>query len=139
MGREMVYPGVPMNVQLINTVLLAEDYEKLVQWYIDTLELEVKLKMEGDYHYTDLARDGKLIVGICPASEMDHAPTMPRNNSAILQVSVSDIDTLFRKVKENGGMDIFGPSVDKNEGFKFGGFKDPEGNMVWVMENFDFT
>lgn len=66
------HEGVPMDVQLINTVLLAEKYERLVQWYVDTLELVVKLK------------------------------------------------------------------VDKNEGFTYGSFSDPEGNPVWVMENFDF-
>jgi len=106
---------------------------------IDTLELEVKLQVEKDYRYTDLAKDGKLIVGICPVSEMKHTPTIPRNNSAVLQISVSDIETLFKGVKENGGKDIFGPSVDKNEGFKYGGFQDPEGNMVWVMEDLDFS
>ncbi len=127
-----------MDIQLINTVLLAEKYESLVQWYVDTLELEVKLKVDKDYHYTDLAKDGKLIVGICPAFEMKHTPTRPRNNSAILQVSVSDSHTLFSRVKENGGTVLFGPSVDKNEGFAYGSFSDPEGNPVWVMENFNF-
>ena len=61
-----------MEVTLINSVILAENYEKLVEWYIKTLDLEVKLKVDKDYHYTDLAQAGKLVVGICPAEEMKH-------------------------------------------------------------------
>ncbi len=128
-----------MDITLINTVILAEKYEELVNWYITALELDIKLKVDKDYHYTDLARRGKLIVGICPASEMKHVPTIPRNNSAILQISTDDIHSLFSRVADHGGKIRYGPAVDKNDGFTFGGFSDPEGNHVWVMENFDFS
>ncbi len=128
-----------MDIQLINTVILAENYDKLVKWYKETMELDIKLQVDKDYHYTDLAKNNKLIVGICPASEMKHNPTAPRNNSTVLQISVDDIESLLHKVAENGGSIIFGPAVDKNDGFKYGGFRDPEGNDVWVMENFDFS
>ena len=128
-----------MEISLINAVILAQDYEKLVNWYKETLELEIKLQVDKDYHYTDLAEGGKLVVGICPAKEMKHTPSTPRNNSVALQISVSDIEDLFTKVKENKGTILAGPSVDKNEGFRFGAFVDIEGNPVWVMENFDFS
>ena len=127
-----------MNIKLINTVILAEDYRTLVDWYRKTLGLDVKLETEKDYHYTDLAKDGQLIVGICPASEMNHTPASPRNNSTLLQISTDDIHTLFSSVQEHGGTILFGPSVDKNDGFTYGSFSDIEGNPVWVMENFDF-
>ena len=128
-----------MDIRLINTVILANDYWALVEWYKKTLDLEVKLEADKDYHYTDLAKNGQLIVGICPASEMGHSPTTPRNNSTLLQISTDDIHALFAKVKENSGAVQFGPSVDKNDGFTFGSFLDPEGNPVWVMENFNFN
>jgi len=127
-----------MKTQPITTILLAEDYENLVDWYIKALELEIKLQTSKDYHYTDLAQGGKLVVGICPAAEMSVALQSPRNNSMILHVSVSDIEALFKKVVELGGKVTAGPSVDRNEGFKFGAFEDPEGNPVWVIENFKF-
>jgi len=128
-----------MDIKLINSVILSENYEKLVEWYVKTLDLEIKLQVDKDYHYTDLAKNGKLTIGVCPASEMDHVPSHPRNNSTIIQISVSDIRELFGRVKEAGGTILFGPSVDKNEGFSYGAFLDPEGNQVWVMENFDFS
>lgn len=128
-----------MDIKLINTVILAEDYGSLVEFYTTALELDVKLKHEEGYHFTDLAKNGQLIVGIAPASEMQHTPTSPRNNSAVLQISTDDIHRLFARVKEFGATALFGPSVDKNEGFTYGAFADPEGNHVWVMENFDFS
>ena len=127
-----------MKNRLINIVILAEDYDTLVDWYIRTLDLEVKLKVDKDYHYTDLAWDGQLVVGICPATGMKHTPTIPRNNSTVLQISVPDAAGLFERVKANGGTILFGPAVDRNEGFTYGAFADPEGNQVWVMENFNF-
>ena len=128
-----------MKTQPITTILLAENYEKLVDWYQKALDLEIKLQVSKDYHYTDLAQGGKLIVGICPAKEMGVTLQSPRNNSMILHVSVSDnIEALFKKVEELGGTVTSGPSVDRNEGFRFGSFEDPEGNPVWVIENFKF-
>jgi predicted enzyme related to lactoylglutathione lyase len=127
-----------MKTRPINTVLLAEDYEKLVDWYQEALDLDIKLQTSKDYHYTDLAQEGRLVVGICPASEMNITLPKPRANSMVLHVSVDDIEGLFKRVVEMGGKVTQGPSVDRNEGFKFGGFEDPEGNPVWVIENFKF-
>ena len=126
----------PMEVEPIPSVIMAEDYKALVNWYQEVLGLEVKLRKDQDYHYTDLAHNGKLIVGLCPASEMGHLPTTPRNNSLALHILVSDIEALFEKVAASGGKVLHGPAVDKHEGFKFGNFADPEGNEVWVIENF---
>lgn len=126
-----------MEVTPVHSVILAQDYKKLVEWYKKTLGLKVKLEVSDEFHYTDLAsQDGQLVVGICPASEMGHEPTEPRNNSLCLHISTSDIEALFKQVKKAKGKDLFGPSVDKKEGYKYGAFSDPEGNSIWVIENF---
>ena len=61
-------------------------------------------------------------------------PPTPRNNTVIVQLSVSDISKLFAKVKETGGKILFGPSVDKKEGYLYGGIADIEGNQIWIVE-----
>lgn len=123
---------------MINSVILAENYTALVDWYKDVLELDIKFQDNKEYHYTDLAQNRKLIVGIGKAEKMGHKPNIPKNNSVILQISVSNIYNLFDKVKKNGGKILYGPSMDKNFGFLYGGFEDIEGNQVWVIENYDF-
>ena len=76
-------------------------------------------------------------MGICKAGQMHHEPNKIKNNSVIMQISVSNIYELFDKVKKYNGKILNGPSMDKNYGFLFGGFEDIEGNQIWVIENFD--
>lgn len=123
-----------MEIKLLNIVLFAENYQELVKWYQDALGFELVLKEEGEYHYTELGFNKKSIIGLTPAIEVEHTPNKIRNNSAVLQIQVSDIHSLFKNVKEKGGKILFGPSADEKYGFLYGAFADIEGNQVWVIE-----
>lgn len=61
-------------------------------------------------------------------------PTSPRNNTVIIQLSVSDINKLFAKVKKTSGKILFGPSLDEKEGYLYGALADIEGNQIWIIE-----
>lgn len=124
-----------MKTNLLYPIVLAENYEELVEWYIKTFDLTVKYKAEDEENYTGLEQLGKLVVGIAIAHEMGVKPTSPRNNTAIIQLSVSDINKLFAKVKKTGGKILFGPSLDEKEGYLYGGLTDIEGNQIWIVEN----
>ncbi|MGB3340311.1 MAG: VOC family protein [bacterium] len=122
-----------MKTSLINAVILAENYDKLVDWYIQTFTLDVEHKVEKDYHYTELAQNGHSVVGIAKTEEMGVTPTKPRNNSVIVQIMVSNIYELCDRIKAHGKV-LFGPTRDKDEGFTYGGIADPEGNQIWLVE-----
>ena len=122
-----------MKISLINGVILAEDYEKLVDWYIKTFSLDIASRREKDYHYTELIQNGQAVVGIAKTEEMGVIPTKPRNNTVIIQIEVSDIQELFARVSDSGKV-LFGPSKDKDGAFIYGGLADPEGNQIWVVE-----
>ena len=122
-----------MKTSLINGVILAEDYDKLVAWYVGVFSLDIINRKEKDYHYTELAHEGQAIVGIARTEEMGIVPTKPRNNSIVIQIQVSDIEVLFERVRGSGKV-LFGPSRDKDEGFIYGGIADPEGNQIWIVE-----
>ncbi|NNC95694.1 MAG: hypothetical protein HKN92_09040 [Chitinophagales bacterium] len=123
-----------MRLKLLNIVVFAENYEELLKWYQDTFKLEILLKEDGEYHYTELGNENQVIVGITPAKEINHQPENPRNNSTILQVEVSDIQELFKNVVDNGGKVIFGPSLEEQHKFYYGGVTDIEGNQIWIIE-----
>jgi predicted enzyme related to lactoylglutathione lyase len=123
-----------MKLELMNAVILAEDYEKLRDWYIDTLELTVDGEWTENYHYAELVRDGKFVVGIATAEEMKTTPGDRKNATVIAQLNTDDIKGLCERVREKGGDVPFGPSFEKDEKFWFGGFADPEGNLFWVVE-----
>ncbi len=126
-----------MNINLLNPMILAEDYEKLIEWYIKTFDLTIKAKVEEGDEYTELEQAGKLVVGIAKADEMGVKPSTPRNNTVIIQFSMSDINKLFDKVRKTGGKILFGPSLDEKGRYLYGGFTDIEGNQIWVVEKKD--
>ncbi len=122
-----------VKLELMNTVLLAEDYARMRDWYVATLDLELKAEWTESYHYAELTREGRLVIGIADAKEMRVEPHAPRRNTTLMQLRVDDIDALFASVKEHGG-ETQGPSFEEKEKFRYGSFTDPEGNSVWVIE-----
>lgn len=123
-----------MDLKLLNIVVFAEDFGQLVQWYMDALNLEIIYEERGEYSYTELGYDQQIVVGITPAKEMEHVPTKPRNNSAIMQLSVSDIKATFKQIEEQGGSILFGPTFEERNKFYFGGATDTEGNQIWFIQ-----
>ena len=123
-----------MKLRLLNVVILPEDYPKLVDWYIKALGLEIQEEWTANYHYAELSYDKQLVVGITPAKEMDMTPPKPRNNAAIMQLVVSDIQAFFKRLEAHGGTLVFGPSFEESEGFYYGAVNDIEGNQIWVVQ-----
>lgn len=126
-----------MDIHLLNPVVLAEDYEKLIDWYVKTFNLNIQSQTKDGESYTELEYSGKLVVGIAKAEEMGVQPITPRSNTVIIQLAVSDIQTLFDNVRKTGGRILFGPSVDEKGGYVYGGCADIEGNHIWIVEKKD--
>lgn len=119
--------------RLLNAVLLAEDYERLRDWWIDVVGLELLQEWSDGYHYAELGSEGHLIVGIADAKEMDTELPTPRANAAIAQLRVPDVQAFFAELERKGADIAFGPSFEEGEGFWYGGFRDGEGNAIWVV------
>ena len=122
-----------MKYELFNSVLLAEDYTRLRDWYIAALGLELEKEWTEDYHYAELTRDGRRVVGIADCKEMKVEPHRERRSTTLMQLCTDDIEALFAGVKEHGGT-VHGPSYEEKEKFRYGSFTDIEGNDVWVVE-----
>ena len=123
-----------MKLKVRNTVLFAEDYSVLVEWYKRVFKLAILYENTKGYHYTELGIDGQIIVGISPAKEMDHSPNKPKNNSMVLQLEVDDLKSLLKLIENSGGEILFGPDLEKAENFLYAGAKDLEGNELWFIE-----
>lgn len=123
-----------MEMKLMNVVVFAEKYKELIKWYEEALGLEVITKEEGVYNYTELGYNMQPIIGITPSKEIEHSPVNPRNNSLVMQLKVSNIETLFSLVKKKKGNILFGPTQDEKYNFQYGGVSDIEGNQIWVVE-----
>ena len=123
-----------MKIILDVPVLLAGNYDALVAWYVSAFAAEIGETVDADYHYTELQSGGQGLLGIAKANEMGASPPSPRNNGAVPQFCVSDVAALLKHAQENGGAVLFGPETDEAEGYQYGGFSDPEGNTIWVLD-----
>lgn len=123
-----------MTVRLHNAVLLAEEFDRLRDWWIDVVGLELLEEWTDTYHYAELGRAGRIVVGIADAKEMGTTPATPRANAVVVQLRVDDVRAFLERVAARGAKVLFGPSFEAGEGFWYGGFEDGEGNAVWVVE-----
>ncbi|MBN2828993.1 MAG: hypothetical protein JXR56_01595 [Candidatus Cloacimonetes bacterium] len=119
-----------MIIKPINTVVIAEDFAKMLKWYLDTFEFTTETYPGMEDSYVGLLSNGVHVIGLTACSEENKPPT-PRNNATFMQVSCSHIFTLFSRIESNGGEVLFGPARD--EGYWYGGVKDIEGNQIWVF------
>jgi len=115
-------------------VILAEDYDALVAWYVDALGFRVTRAFTEGYRYTNLETASGIRIGIAPASEVGVKPGDRSAHTVILQVGVADVKALFDQVQTAGGTATFGPSFDERGQFWFGGVSDLEGNPIWVVD-----
>lgn len=123
-----------MKLRLMNAVVMAEDYARLRDWYVEALELEIGEEWTKKFHYAELVRDGRLVVGIADAREMGVTPGDRKQQAVVAQFNVDDINAFLERVKRAGGEVPFGPSHDQDGDFWYGGFADLEGNPSWVVQ-----
>jgi predicted enzyme related to lactoylglutathione lyase len=123
-----------MKIRLLNAVLLAADIDKLTDWYCSTFELSLSPVNEDNYRYNELSCDGLFVISISDAKQWNVIPSKPRNNTAIIQLTVSSVNECLERVTANGGKVLFGPAHDEVYDFNYGGFADIEGNHIWIVE-----
>ena len=126
-----------MKAKIDIPVILAKDYDSLVQWYKDNFPFEISKVVSEGYHYTTFKNSGQEILGIADAEEMGITPPEYNANMVIVQIIVSDIAGLFSIVQKKGGKILFGPKKDEESDYFYGGFLDFEGNQLWVSESHD--
>jgi predicted enzyme related to lactoylglutathione lyase len=116
------------------SVILAENYEALVEWYKVVLGFRDTLSVADDYNYAVLENENGIRIGIASAEQMGVAPADRTKNTVLLQVEVPDVKEFFEHLAEHEGGASFGPSYDKKGNFWYGGFHDLEGNPFWVVD-----
>lgn len=115
-------------------VILAENYDAMVTWYVDILGFEVVKAFEQGYRYSNLETASGIRIGIALAEEMGVIPGDRAANTVLLQVGVPDVRVFFEHVQQAGGTIAFGPSFDDAGRFWYGGLRDLEGNSIWVVD-----
>ena len=116
------------------SVILADDFQALVDWYQQALGFKVKQLFEEDYHYCYLENENGIRLGIADAKEMGVNPNDRKSNTVVLQFQVADVKGFLEHVGDNGGKITFGPSLDKKDNFWHDEISDLEGNPLWIVD-----
>lgn len=123
-----------MELRPRESVILATDFAALVAWYRDVLGFRVARLYEESYHYANLETPTGIQIGIAAAGEVGVEPGDRSNNTVLLQFEVDDVKVLLEHLQRSGGSVTFGPSFDEEHKFWYGGFSDPEGNPIWIVD-----
>ena len=116
------------------TVILAEDFSALVNWYRDVLEFTIVASFSDAFHYACLETPSGIKIGIASAQEMGVVPGDRSGNTVLLQFEVDELHAFFVDLKQAHVTVTFGPAQDKQDSFWYGGFEDPEGNPIRVVD-----
>ena len=116
------------------TVLVAKNHQSLIDWYINNLNFKI-IDNSPDIKYCYLETDSGIKIGIADMEELGNKNYSKRiMNTVILQICTNDLKSLFKKIKNNGGSVLFGPSYDEGDKYWYGSVTDSEGNEIWVID-----
>lgn len=115
-------------MELLNSVIPAEDYRRVRDWWVRAVGLQVR-KEWPELGYCDLAVGNRIVVGVATASSMGFEAPSPRRNATVPQVLVDDVPGLLTRVADQGGRTVSGPTFYENGGYTYGLFEDCEGNQ----------
>ena len=73
------------------SVVFAEDFPAMVEWYQNVLGLKVTSQVEDEYHYCNLENEARIRIGISDVTELGVSPGDRRNNTVVHQVQVTDV------------------------------------------------
>lgn len=123
-----------MEVKPRESVILAENFKAMIEWYQNVLNFKIKQMFEDDYHYCYLENSNGICIGIADAKEMGVTPNDRKNNTVLLQFQVADVKEFFSYLQKHNSTITLGPSLDEKDKFWYGGFEDLEGNPFWVVD-----
>ncbi len=123
-----------MEIRPKESVIFAENFQLLTEWYQKVLHFKIVRQLEDQYHYCVLENEHGLKIGIADAKEMGVTPGDRKNNTVVLQFQVPDAKDFFQHLKKQNAISTFGPSFDEKGQVWYGGFHDLEGNPFWVVD-----
>ena len=116
------------------TVLLAKNHKLLINWYVNNLNFRI-INNNSKIKYCNLETDSGIKIGIADMEQMSNENYSKRiMNTVILQISTNALKRLFKRIKNNGGSILFGPSYDEGDKYWYGSVTDIEGNEIWVID-----
>jgi catechol 2,3-dioxygenase-like lactoylglutathione lyase family enzyme len=125
-GNHGANPVNQMGIEKVGTIaVMVSDENKAKQWYKDKLGFDFQ---SDEQHWTVVGpRDSSTGLHLCPDGDLE-----PGNTGILLLTS--DLDRTYQDLK-NKGVEFTRElgKAEWNEAMKYAMFKDPDGNIFWLM------
>jgi lactoylglutathione lyase len=128
-----------MKFNLANTRLYVEDYDSCLEFYRDILGLEIAMISQVD-RYVELATGETKLTIMCRGKIKEYfgsqtAVAFGKNDDAIaLSFSVDNVDEACKYLENNNVEIVSAPWNFADWGVKLALIRDPEGNLVELVE-----
>ena len=125
---------LPLNkkMNLINAVILANNYKAMIAWYMEVFDLKILYREEKPLRYVELGFDQVILLGLVPRKEHREKSIQSKNNSILLQFEVSDVNAIIDKTILHGGKVI--QNHEKLDNMIYAIVQDMEGNEIWLVQ-----
>ncbi|MGK5685618.1 VOC family protein [Actinoplanes sp. URMC 104] len=134
-----------MNLTIANAFLPADNPEKSLAFWRDTMGFEVRLDVGyGDMRWITVGPPGQpqtsIVLhppaadpGLTDQEKRTIAELMAKGSYASIVLSTPNVDETFEQVQKNGG-DVVQEPIDQPYGLRDCAFRDPAGNMVRINQ-----
>jgi catechol 2,3-dioxygenase-like lactoylglutathione lyase family enzyme len=118
-------------------VLLVENLDALIEFYVKKVGFPLRLRAEG---YAEFAVEGAKLALLARSRMTDiigkeqTAQPSPNTNQSAVTLLVDDVDRTFRELSSRG-VSFLGSPADRPWGQRSVYFRDPEGHLVEIATN----
>ncbi|MEJ8547260.1 VOC family protein [Brevibacillus borstelensis] len=109
-----------------NVTVMVADFKKAVQFYVETLGLQLQHQVEG--HLAQVEAPGLTIALLHPAGEQGPG----KSESISIGLEVQELESAIEVLKSRG---VEFHQIMENNGTKLAHFNDPDGNPLYLICN----
>jgi len=124
---------IPDGYHTITPYLLVDGVAKLMSFLItafDASELQRRHRPDGSIMHAEVQIGDSIIMMGEPSGEFGPM-------SASLYLYVSDCDSVYQRALQANGISVMEPTTRPSEGDRYGGVKDPSGNIWWIATHLE--
>jgi len=123
----------PEGMRTVSPYLMVDHVAQLIEFAETVFNGKLKSKLDrpdGTIMHAEIAVGDSVIMAGEP---MDQYGSFP----ASMYIYVQDCDAIYEKAIQNGAVSIMVPTDMKHAGERYGGVKDPFGNIWWIATHIE--
>ena len=124
---------IPDGYHMITPYLLVDGVAKLMSFLVtvfDASELQRRHQPDGSIMHAEVRIGNSIVMLGEPLGEFGPMP-------ASLYLYVSDCDSVYQRALQADGISVMEPTTRPAEGDRYGGVRDPSGNIWWIATHLE--